>query len=81
VNPDHLKLGTHKDNMFDMAKKKRAKHPDQKGENHSQVKLNNDQIKEIRKSCGTNLEIARKYGVSDSLVCQIKKRKCWNHVY
>jgi len=80
VNPQHLFLGNHFENMKDMAKKKRAKHPDQKGENHSQAKLNETQIREIRNCSDNNRKIALKYGVSDSMICQIKKRKKWIHV-
>jgi len=41
VNPEHLHLGTHQDNMREMIERNRNKNPPiKKGENHSDVKIN-----------------------------------------
>lgn len=71
INPDHLFLGTHQDNMKDMAKKGR-----------SAKKLSASQVIEIRLSVangkGTNA-IAREYGVCPALISQIISGKKWIH--
>ncbi len=46
VNPDHLFLGTHKENMEDRDRKGRANNLI--GENHPSVKLTKEQVLEIR---------------------------------
>jgi len=44
VNPSHLFIGTHQDNMDDMKNKKRQAY----GERHSQAKLTNEDVLKIR---------------------------------
>jgi hypothetical protein len=82
VNPSHLFLGTHKENMEDMTKK--GRHHDLKGEQKSQHKLTEKQIIEIhqRYSAGGiyQRELAEEYGVHDSVICRILKGKTWKHV-
>ena len=80
VNPEHLILATHKENMRDMAEKKRSRHPDQKGEKHSQAKLTEADVRKIRKDDRTAREIARALGVSEATICIVKKRRRWTHV-
>lgn len=48
VNPDHLFLGTHTDNMRDMTRKRRLKIPKLRGENCGSAKLSDLQVKEMR---------------------------------
>lgn len=51
------------------------------GENNSFSKMTEIQIKEIRSISGmTNAQIARKYGVTRSLIGYIVKRKIWKHI-
>jgi hypothetical protein len=71
VNPDHLFLGTQKDNCIDMAKKKR---------HVGFRKLTEKQVNEIRDheySYGDNVMLAKKYGVSDECVRSIRKGIRW----
>lgn len=79
VNPAHLFAGTHKDNSQDMMKKGR-KH-DSSGENNGQAKLNKVQVTEIRHTYAlgniTCEELAKKYGVSSSLIGMIASGKSW----
>jgi len=84
VNPDHLFLGTHADNMADAAKKgiiKAGFHPDQnRGENNPRAKLTMEQALEIRaipKRYGMIPEIAQQYGVHKSTIHQIRSNKIW----
>lgn len=91
VNPEHLFLGTQKDNMLDMSKKNR--HPiAQKGkkvkgfengklENHHSAKLNLIKVDEIRILLKANVsmaEIARRYSVSPKTIFNIKNNRIWN---
>lgn len=63
VNPDHLWLGTQKDNLMDAL----AKGMTPKGESHWNSKLTDDQVSEIRilkKSGMTTIALGRKFGVT-----------------
>lgn len=76
VNPNHLFLGTQKDNMMD----KVAKNRQRKGELVPQAKLKVEQVLDIRKMQGTLQEIANKFGVSFQCVSLIKNNRRWSHV-
>jgi hypothetical protein len=66
VNPAHLFLGTHADNMADMVAKGRSK--------RSSV-LTEDQVRAIRSSSRTTRDLAREFGVSQTLAWAIKRGK------
>ncbi len=80
VNPDHLFLGTFRDNMDDAIRKNRRP----VGESIHCAKLKNADILEIRrrlsldKSRGITVRIAKDYGVSKSVISDIKRRIIWN---
>jgi hypothetical protein len=79
VNPDHLFLGTHCDNMRDMASKARASH----GERRPGARLTADDVLNIRRSAAAGVSqasLARKYCVSEVSVSRIVRRKAWRHV-
>jgi len=71
VRPEHLFLGTQKDNMRDCSKKGRV---------HSGYKLSGEDVKKIRALDGKlfHREIAQKFGVSRSAVGAILSGKIWN---
>lgn len=78
VNPEHLRLGTHQDNMNDM--KSRNRQASQSGENHGNNKLMEIDIMEIRILSGfsvSNVDIAKQFNISDGLVSMIVKGKRW----
>lgn len=77
VRPDHLFLGTPKDNTRDMISKGRE--ADQKGEKHWGVKLNADKVREIRLlfSKFRNGEIAARYGVDAKTIYDIRHGNNW----
>lgn len=80
VNPDHLFLGTHRDNMADMVTKKRGAGPGHKGEDHGRAKLTEGQVLAIRSASGTLKEIGTAFGIRHSQVWNIKNRVSWAHI-
>lgn len=80
VNPAHLFLGTHADNMRDMAFKKRVAH----GERCYHAKLRETDVRFIRAldlpKYGAQMLLARLFGVSRTTICTIRKRKVWPYV-
>lgn len=85
VNPDHLFLGTLKDNMQDCSDKGRLSinWPRYKGEQHKMSKLTESAVKEIRASRNINGYgdlLANKYGVNRQTIYDIARGKYWNHV-
>lgn len=78
VNPGHLFLGTHKDNMKDMVNKGRAA----RGDIHGNSKLSLDQVLAIRRLFGTIpvTEIARRFDVAFKTVYRIAHRESWKHI-
>jgi hypothetical protein len=79
VNPDHLFLGTQKDNMRDAASKGRM-NPNQKGERNRAAKLKQDDVLFIRKSSERGVALALRFNVSQALVTMIRKGRVWNHI-
>lgn len=79
VNPEHLFLGTNKDNMKDMVKKQRSA----AGEKNANSKLNKHVITIIRqrlKNGDTQVKIAKDYGITQTCVSKIKVGKSWSHI-
>lgn len=80
VNPDHLFLGTQSENAHDMWNKGRARPGISKGEKHGMSKLTAEIVKDIRNSNLTGIELAKKYGITATTVCDVKKRRTWDHI-
>jgi hypothetical protein len=80
VNPDHLFLGSHADNMRDMKKKGRGR--DATGEANSRAKLKEADVRAIRVLKGqvSYAQIAEKFGVSSGMVSMIVNRQNWGHL-
>lgn len=80
VNPEHLFLGTQKDNIQDMYKKKR--NPNFIGENNSQSLLKEEDVKFIKLFGGvfTRAKLADMFGVGISTVQDILKERTWTHI-
>jgi hypothetical protein len=79
VNPEHLFLGTHKDNMRDALKKGRLRH----GENHYHHKLSEVQIKSAvlyRKNGWTLNKIADRFLVHPHTIAYIFRGLRWKHL-
>lgn len=80
VNPAHLMLGTQSENMRDKIAKGRDRSPVFKGEAHAMSKLRDADVVIIRDSIGPLSVMADRYGVTQSLVSLIRKRKIWRHL-
>lgn len=86
IAPDHLFLGTAKENMQDAKAKGRLEHVKllaSKGEKNPNAKLNDEKVREIRKEIEQGIRctvIARKYGVGSGLIYYIRDGKAWKHV-
>lgn len=85
VRPEHLFIGSMKDNMRDSANK--GRHPKNKtrylpeGKRHHfykrGMKITREEALRIRSESGTQISIAHKHGVSPSLVSLIKSGHIW----
>ena len=78
VNPDHLFLGTHQDNMDDMMRKGRGNR-----DGKASRKVTDDQVREIRLRAAagvTAAEMARELGMSKSGVCRIVRGESFPEV-
>lgn len=78
VNPEHLFLGTHADNMSDMSDKGRRVNP--KGEANGGAKITARDVAAIRSDDRGHREIAVEYGISRSMVGRIKRLEKWAHL-
>jgi len=79
INPEHLELGSHEENMKDMTDRGRQC----KGQDSPFAKLTDQDIPEIRNllAGGEKItEIAKRYGVSRAAIDSIKRNKTWTHV-
>ncbi len=76
INPNHLFLGTHLENMQDKARKGRQIF----GEKSQNAKLTDANVRAIRDSTESNLVLAKEYGVHNSVISTIRTRKAWKHV-
>lgn len=73
VNPNHLFVGTQKDNAQDALKKER----NYIGEKNGRSKLTLEDVKEIILSDLNFKQLAKKFGVSNSTINSIKLGKTW----
>lgn len=78
VNPKHLFLGTHSDNMADKVSKGRQYRPI--GGLHRNSKLDPKTVLEIFMATGTIREIAGRFETSSSNVHGIKQGRRWAHL-
>ena len=79
VNPNHLFLGTQKQNLQDMARKGRST----RGSKNPRAKLNEGHVKEIKRlidgGCSLSI-IAKDFNVTSACIYSIKKGSHWKHV-
>jgi uncharacterized UBP type Zn finger protein len=78
VNPAHLFLGTQKQNLEDMARKKRST----VGARNPMAKLSEEDVHDIKHLFtlgNSDSEIAAEFGVCRQTINNIKNGKVWNH--
>ena len=78
VNPKHLYIGTQKNNIDDMIKRKRYNNAC--GENSFKHKLTKKQVLLIKNDSRSGLVIAKEYGVTHQSIYDIKNGKSWKHL-
>lgn len=78
VNPDHLFIGTHRDNMLDCFGKGYRRVP--KGEDYSSTKLTAEQVREIRRSPLRHSELAHKFHVEAGTIRRTRLGENWAHL-
>ena len=84
VNPDHLWVGSHADNMKDKTIKNRDNR--QKGSKCHKSKLTEKQVLNIRSEYQYGkrgfgmISLAKKYGITQQSIDCILKRKNWKHI-
>ena len=74
VEVAHLFLGTYADNTADMIAKKRDSNRTRIGAKNPRSKLTDDQVRMVRSSKEGPTALARKLGVHDSTICNIRSR-------
>src|SRR3990167_1363965 len=83
VNPSHLFIGTHQDNMTDRNRKGRASNKPHPGESHWKAKLTEKDIFLIRQLNASGLPqhvVADKFGIRQGTVSNIVTGKSWKHL-
>lgn len=77
INPDHLILGTQRQNVADREARGRR---DVKGSQIGTSKLSEQDVMEIRASTDSTADIAARYGVDKSNIWLIRAGKSWKHL-
>jgi hypothetical protein len=81
VNPEHLYVGTDRDNVNDRESRKRGGGPKRRGEGNGRAKLTQAQVEEIRALFETGLHtkvaLGKRFGVSDAQIGYIVRRLQW----
>lgn len=82
VNPDHLFLGTHADNMADMSKKGRCRASRHRGVANPKAKLTENDVHQIRALRGhlTIRRIGEMFGTTHGVISKIHLGKLWTSV-
>ncbi len=79
VNPDHLHIGTVRDNAIEAVE--RGHWVNINGERNGNARLTNAQVIEIRNLIGiSNKAIARRFGVSPSVIDKVRTGASWKHL-
>ena len=75
INPDHLWIGGHADNMADMTRKKRRL-----GGNAKRRKLSREDAQTILDSKEAGIILAQRFNVASSTISMIRTRRIWEHL-
>jgi hypothetical protein len=80
INPDHLFLGTHADNMTDRDRKKRGGEAKRRAERNGKAKLTEAKVRAIRSDKRFSRLIALEMNLCTETVARVKRREIWSHV-
>lgn len=88
INPEHLLLGTQKDNMKDMRIRSRENYSKNEvhrikhlGEKNANAKLTEKQARRIKVDKKTSTkELMKIFGLAKSSICRIRSGKSWKHI-
>ena len=81
INPDHLFIGTHKDNSDDMwAKGRGVPNPAKPGQDHPNAKLDEAQARHIKFSNEKPAALSQQYGVRLEQIYKIRRGASWPHL-
>ena len=78
VNPDHLWLGTHSENMQDMTAKGRRRGP--AGEAATWAILDEAKVREILASDEPGAALARRFGVGSTTIYAVRNGRTWKGI-
>lgn len=78
INYNHLFIGTHTDNMKDRERKGRG--ANRAGIMNGRAKLTDDTVRYIRNSNKSTTELAKEFGISQSVMSKAKSGKTWRHI-
>lgn len=76
VNPDHLSIGTYRDNTQDMMRKGRGPI----GERQGSAKLTAADVLYIRSSSEGERLLAKRFSVSHATIYRARRGDCWSHL-
>lgn len=77
INPDHLIIGTHQDNMNDRFERKGTTF----GTKNSHAKLTEEDVLAISISTKSRKELMLEYNVSYATICNIINKKSWKYLW
>jgi hypothetical protein len=80
VNPRHLFCGSQQANVDDMINKGRDHKRGLAGIENHQAKITEATVRKIRASSMTAKILAKRHGVSVSLIYAVKQRRIWKHI-
>lgn len=83
VNPDHLELGTHQDNMRDMVERGRNVLPPTEGEHNPNARFTELQVRQMRAMRARGMfhrEIGEVFGTDPGTIAHIVSHAGWQHV-
>lgn len=83
-NPAHLYWGTQRQNIADMDRRGRSNRPIVRGEQNSNARLTEADVRAIRAAYATGRfsqqKLGNSYGVSQAVISGIVRNKAWTHV-
>lgn len=80
VNVLHLSVGTQLENVADMDAKGRRINNQPKGAANGNSKLTDNDVRAIRCDNRRQVDIAKTYGIAQTVVSKIKLHQAWSHV-